>query len=174
MAYIVDDDTPRTRSGWSCPGCGRCYGPRVGECPYCPAVPTFPLNLPPVYPVPLDEPVTPAIFVPLRDFSLPIVPAPVRSVQDALNEAARATGNIVDGKFVVLPQGAKILPAHPGRGWMRLPDEMTSPHYNRIVQAGREWGQVWPGLECRLGSFGGVNDDAYATISLRLTPAEGQ
>ena len=51
---------------------------------------------------------TPVIFVPLRNTGLPVLPAQIRGVEAALNEAARATGNLVDGKFFVLPPGAKI------------------------------------------------------------------
>ena len=27
--------------GWSCPGCGHCYGPAVSQCMYCPARPAI-------------------------------------------------------------------------------------------------------------------------------------
>ena len=36
MAHILDGDGLRTRAGWCCPGCSRCYGPQVDECPHCP------------------------------------------------------------------------------------------------------------------------------------------
>ena len=36
MAHILDGDGLRTRAGWSCPGCGRCWNPDVLACHHCP------------------------------------------------------------------------------------------------------------------------------------------
>ena len=130
----------------------------------------FPLNFPP----PRGEPpAVPAIFVPTRDVP-GATPSRLADLQHVLNAATIQFDGMVDGKFVPLPPGAKVvLPSHPGREWIRIPPVMADPHYERIVTARREWGQVWPGLECLLSSFGGVNEDAQATIVLRLArPAE--
>ena len=194
MAHILDGDGLRTRAGWSCPGCGRCWNPDVLACHHCPdgntgkAPDENPEPEPIVYtargpvpfsafacagPPPPNKPSVPAIFVPLRDVP-GMTPSRMADLQRMLNDMpAVMFGDVVDGKFIVLPVGAKILPAHPGREWIKVPPEMTDPHYERIVTARREWGQVWPGLECLLSSFGGVNEDAQATIVLRLArPAE--
>jgi hypothetical protein len=114
---------------------------------------------------------TDAIFVPLRDTGLTLAPAQVRSVQDALNEAARMTGNLVDGKFVTLPPGTKILPAHPGREWIKIPAEMANPGSYRHARISREWTEVWPGMECRYG--GSDSGSGLPLIQFRLTLAEG-
>lgn len=26
---------PENRQGWQCPGCARCYGPHINQCPFC-------------------------------------------------------------------------------------------------------------------------------------------
>ena len=184
MAHILDGDGLRTRAGWSCPRCSRCYGPQVDECRHCPDGETgkvpdegpepivytdkgpVPFSAFACGPVPPNKPVTPAIFVPLRDVGVPIVPGQVRAVQDMLNEAARVTGNLVDGKFVVLPVGAKILPAHPGREWVNV-GLMAESGNVRVFVATDEWGDVVPGLQCRLRSIG------EQSLSFRLTPADG-
>ena len=129
MAHILDGDGLRTRAGWSCPGCSRCYGPQVDECPHCPALQTAdefiarnggsPGPWPPGTSglLAADEPAitVPAIFVPLRDVP-GMTPSRMADLQRMLNDMpAVMFGDVVDGKFIVLPVGAKILPAHPGR-----------------------------------------------------------
>ena len=44
MAHILDGDGLRTRAGWRCPGCSRCWNPDVLACHHCPAPqpPAFP------------------------------------------------------------------------------------------------------------------------------------
>ena len=160
----VSQDAARDRYGalrrrFAPPGAPAVFGPFVS-----------------VPPVPRDEPETiPAIFVPIRDNCPGMTPSRIADLQRMLNDmVAVMFGDVVEGKFITLPPGAKVvLPSHPGREWIRVPPEMTGPNYERIVTARREWGQVWPGLECLLSSFGGVNEDAQATIVLRLArPAE--
>ena len=170
VAHILDNDVPAARSGWSCPGCGRCYGPRVDECRHCPA-PTFPEPSGPFSrtgSVSLEIPVTPAIFVPTRDVP-GATPSRLADLQHVLNAATIPFDGMVDGKFYPLPPGSKILPAHPGPGWIRVPDEMTGPHYSRIVRVTTEWTEAWKGLQVRWN--GAWEGEPAASIELRLTPA---
>jgi hypothetical protein len=53
---------------------------------------------------------------------------------------------------------------------VRLPDWMIARA--ETVRFRREWAEVLDGLQARLGYFGGVNDDAWATIEFRLTPPD--
>ena len=174
MAHILDGDDQRTRSGWSCPSCGRGFAPKVTECPYCPVKPPEPVVFTADGLVPVSEAFRmkpreadggereEAIFVPTRDG---VTPSQVADAQHLLRYTAR---HIVKGEFVVLPPGAKILPAHPGRGWMRLPDEMADPGYNRLARATGEWADVVPGFQCRLSAPG------EQIVYFRLAPADAR
>lgn len=133
------------------------------------APPAFPLNLPPggMLGAALNagEPGSaPAIFVPTCDVP-GVSPSRLADLQHVLNAATIPFDGLVDGRFVPLPPGAKVLPAHPGRGWIKTPDEMTDPRYNRIIRATEEWAEAIPGLQCRLSSPG------EQIIYFRLTPA---
>lgn len=185
MAHILDGDGLRTRAGWCCPGCSRCYGPQVDECRHCPDGETGKDPEPVIYtdkgPVPFSAfaragsaPATgpetvSAIFVPLRDTGLTVTPSQILSVEAALNRAAQSTGNLVDGKFAVLPVGAKILPAHPGCEWVRvIPPMIPDPGSTRIMRATGEWADVVPGFQCRVPFCAGEYQ-----LEFRLTPADG-
>jgi hypothetical protein len=151
-AFGVSQDEARDRYAALC----RRFGPE----------PAYPLNLPPGGPVPLDGPATPAIFVPLRNVA-GATPKRIRELQDMLDLAVSMSGNLVDGKFAVLPAGAKILPAHPGREWVNV-GLMAEPGNTRVFVATEEWGDVVPGLQCRLRATIGEQ-----SLSFRLTPADG-
>jgi hypothetical protein len=184
VAHIVDDDSPRVRSGWSCPGCGVCWSPSVLACHHCPdgVQPDPPADTSPELvvrttrgPVPLsrvweflgESGTAPAIFVPIRDVP-GATPTRMREVQEALNHAARATGDLVEGKFVTLPPGAEVVPAHPGREWIRvIPPMLAGSGCTRIMRATDEWADVVPGLQCRLRCIGEQH------LEFRLTPADG-
>lgn len=158
----VSQDAARDRYGalrrrFAPPGAPAVFGPFVS-----------------VPPVPRDEPETvPAIFVPIRGNCPGMTPRRPDDLQRMLNDmVAVMFGDVVDGKFVTLPPGAKILPAHPGREWIRLPSILADGGH-QITRAGRGWVQAWPGLECCVSSFGCAKEHAHTIISFRLTPADG-
>ena len=188
MAHILDGDGLRTRAGWCCPRCSRCYGPRVDECRHCPDGETGKVPdegpEPVVYtdkgPVPFsafacgqvppNKPATPAIFVPVRDVP-GATPGRLADLQHVLNAAAIPFDGMVDGKFIPLPPGAKVvLPSHPGREWVKVPDVIAGGghQYTRIS---KEWTEAWPGFQCRYG--GSDSGPDFALINFRLTPADG-
>jgi hypothetical protein len=108
VAHIITDG----RTGWSCPSCGRCYSPDVFMCATCPPpAPADGVSAPfsAVEPILVDgEEREEPIFVPTREG---VTPAQMADAQHLLRYTAR---HIVKGEFVVLPPGAKILPAGPG------------------------------------------------------------
>ena len=127
----------------------------------------FPLNFPP----PRGEPpAVPAIFVPTRDVP-GATPGRLADLQHVLNAAAIPFDGMVDGKFIPLPPGAKVvLPSHPGREWVKVPDVIAGGghQYTRIS---KEWTEAWPGFQCRYG--GSDSGPDFALINFRLTPADG-
>jgi hypothetical protein len=64
----------------------------------------------------------------------------------------------------------RLVPADPGRGRIEVPREMTNPGSYRQVRVGKEWAEVWTGMECRYGGADPGPD--FALIQLRLTPGE--
>lgn len=116
------------------------------------------------------EQATPAIFVPVRDVP-GATPGRLADLQHVLNAAAIPFDGMVDGKFIPLPPGAKVvLPSHPGREWVKVPDVIAGGghQYTRIS---KEWTEAWPGFQCRYG--GSDSGPDFALINFRLTPADG-
>ena len=157
----VSQDAARDRYGalrrrFAPPGAPAVFGPFVS-----------------VPPVPRDEPETvPAIFVPIRDNCPGMTPSRIADLQRMLNDmVAVMFGDVVEGKFITLPPGAKVvLPSHPGREWVKVPDVIAGGghQYTRIS---KEWTEAWPGFQCRYG--GSDSGPDFALINFRLTPADG-
>jgi hypothetical protein len=97
--------------GWVCPTCKRAYAPWVRECNYSHEddwqrrAGVQPGTFTPVQPVPADEPaeVIPAIYVPLRD-DADVTPSRMADIAHMLTHVAP---DVIAGKFIVLPPGAK-------------------------------------------------------------------
>lgn len=162
-------------TGWVCPECKRVWSPRVDMCYGC--FPPFPF-LPPMptgrtgprrweYPVGglsvREEPGDgEAMFVPVRDGTSP---EQVRWLQEHLNEVA-------GGRFIVLPPGAKVLPAGRDRLTVRLPAYLAREDHEQHAVIGEEWQEVFPGLQARL-ACPGTNAAGMPTVFVRfrLTPS---
>jgi len=107
MAHIIGDG----RMGWVCPGCWRGWSPDVRVCQCCPERdegPRFPLNLG----SPLEAVSVPAIYVPLRA-DADSTPSDIMAIAHLLNNTAP---HVIEGKFIVLPPGARVDDGKTGKG----------------------------------------------------------
>lgn len=74
-----------------------------------------------------------------------------------------------------VPAGIPAMPARADdpvmkdffQGVLRFPAEMMAGQ-THLFAAKREWEAIWPGFQCRLASFGGENDNAWAAVEFRL------
>lgn len=159
--------------GWMCPTCKRNYAPWVRECNYRheddEPVSTFgPVS--PIAPVPADGQATmPAIYVPLRA-DAHVTPSRIADIQHMLTYVAPGE---VEGKFVVLPPGARVVKTFKPEGpCIEVPAEMSSANYQHLSRVGRTWREIFPGLQCYVQNRP-PEEDGTVTLCLRLTPQTG-
>lgn len=174
MAHIIPDGN--APSGWQCPACRHVYGPQVSECLRCPEPPRW----------------SPVHFsgCPARaGGECGCGPRPACCVCGSTEVTYRNyrdlpfCGPCANGE----PLG-NLRPCPPSREGGTCgcdePDDsgrrtivMPAPMGTGVtvsLEVRRDWVTLFPGLQGRLGSFGGVNDFAYASIEFRLTPPDGQ
>ena len=199
MAHIIPDGN--APSGWQCPACRHVYGPQVSECPRCPETPPVPLfpfpgavrlpseygaipDLPPrrprcrcsliPWPPPAEEAETPAEACCVCGGT----EVTYRNYRDQPFCGPCANGEPLGNLRPCPPsrEGGTCgcdEPDDSGRRTIVMPAPMGTG-VTVSLEVRRDWVTLFPGLQGRLGSFGGVNDFAYASIEFRLTPPDGQ
>ena len=186
-------------TGWECPRCRRVWSPQTDEC--APCSPGRPRELRESYTF-SGFPVAPREPGPMCKCS-PVPAAGPRASfprpeNPRLNEAWIDDDGILrcwDGEewavYTDMPEVQACAPSREGgmcgcgepdekpapdcaRVLLRLPDEMNSPHYQRIARIGREWIEVLPGLQACVPGPDLALGGWAVTALFRLTPAGGE
>lgn len=83
---------------------------------------------------------------------------------------AKIAGNY--GPVTVISEPVQAEEAASARLTFRVPDYMGEPGHRHVARIGREWRELFPGLEASLGSLRIDRENAEAVIDFRLAPTE--